>query len=186
MKTDFSLNLCCVKGEQLGLSQVSSSDYHFRKVEEGDADRIAAIFNYFVENSYAAYETVKVESDFLFKLRSPSPDHPFYVIEKDTEIVGFGLVRKHRKGEAFKHVAEISYFVLPEHTKKGLGTRLLETLEREVERKGIKTLLANISSLNSQSLAFHEKNGFETCGRFRRLGSKFGREFDVVWTQKFL
>jgi L-amino acid N-acyltransferase YncA len=48
----------------------------------------------------------------------------------------------------------------------------------------ITTLLANICSLNKQSLKFHRKNGFKRCGTFRKIGTKFGKDFDVVWMQK--
>jgi len=36
------------------------------------------------------------------------------------------------------------------------------------------------------SLNFHFKQGFKECGRFQRIGQKFGRDFDVIWMQKFL
>ena len=62
----------------------------------------------------------------------------------------------------------------------------LATLEQEAQKVEITTLLANISSLNKQSIAFHRKQGFKDCGRFERIGSKFGKDFDVVWMQKFI
>jgi phosphinothricin acetyltransferase len=50
----------------------------------------------------------------------------------------------------------------------------------------ITSLLANISSRNRQSLEFHLRNGFRECGRFLKVGHKFGEAFDVVWMQKQL
>ena len=43
---------------------------------------------------------------------------------------------------------------------------------------GITTILASICSLNEGRLAFHQKNGFQECGRFRDVGIKRGRSFD--------
>lgn len=37
-----------------------------------------------------------------------------------------------------------------------------------------------------ESIRFHSKKGFEICGRFRRVGIKNGRDFDLVWMQKML
>jgi len=51
---------------------------------------------------------------------------------------------------------------------------------------GITTILASISSLNEGSLAFHQKNGFRECGRFRDIGVKKGRSFDGIWMQRVL
>ena len=59
-------------------------------------------------------------------------------------------------------------------------------LESEARQRGIDTILANISSHNEQSLAFHAGHGFTECGRFRRAGRKFEKDFDIVWMQKFL
>jgi phosphinothricin acetyltransferase len=83
-------------------------------------------------------------------------------------------------------VAETGYFISPEHTRKGLGKSLLSTLENEARMVGMDTLLANISSRNQPSLAFHEKLGFRECGRFQRISRKFGQDVDIVWMQKFL
>jgi len=35
-------------------------------------------------------------------------------------------------------------------------------------------------------IEFHLKNGFRECGRFMKVGRKFGEDFDVVWMQKQL
>ncbi len=88
--------------------------------------------------------------------------------------------------QAFRHSAEITYFVRPELTGKGLGTQMLEHLERAGKEIGITTLLASISSLNEGSIRFHERHGFSMCGRFARVGIKNGVVFDTVWMQKFL
>jgi L-amino acid N-acyltransferase YncA len=49
-----------------------------------------------------------------------------------------------------------------------------------------KKLLARISSLNEESIHFHRNNDFTECGRFRKIGRKKDREFDVVYMQKML
>jgi len=160
--------------------------YRIRQADNRDSESISDVFNYFVENSYASYEISKIGPDFYFKIRAGSPQCPFYVIEASNKVIGFGFLRPYRNTEAFRQTAEITYFILPEHTRKGLGRKLLRVLEKEAEEMGITTLLANISSLNNQSLKFHVKNGFRRCGTFRKIGTKFGKDFDVVWMQKSL
>jgi len=157
-----------------------------RKAEEKDSGSISEVFNYFVENSDASYEVNKVGRDFYSKMRAGSPQYPFYVIEASNAVIGFGFLRPYRNTETFRRTAEATYFILPNHTRKGLGKKLLQVLEKEANKMGITTLLANISSLNEQSLNFHRKNGFRRCGTFKKIGTKFGKDFDVVWMQKFL
>ena len=63
---------------------------------------------------------------------------------------------------------------------------LLKHLIEGAREIGVDNLLASISSLNGESLAFHRKYGFVECGRFRDVGRKRGRPFDVIWMQRAL
>jgi phosphinothricin acetyltransferase len=56
----------------------------------------------------------------------------------------------------------------------------------EAKTMGIRIFLASISSLNEQSIQFHLKHGFVECGRFKGIGKKHGRTFDMIWMQKYL
>jgi L-amino acid N-acyltransferase YncA len=162
-------------------------DYNIRRVREDDRGSVAGIFNYFVENSFAAYPDKKVGPEIFDLLKNMSRGGAFYVAETASkEVVGFALLRHHQIAEAFKRAGEITYFILPEHGRRGLGTRFMETIVADARAAGIETLLANISSLNVVSLNFHRKHGFKECGHFERIGQKFGRDFDVIWMQKFL
>lgn len=158
-----------------------------RKAAEPDAAEITAIFNHYVKNSFAAYPEQSVDETFYDFMKNIVYGDAFFVIKtRDEKIAGFAFLKKYHPSPAFKRVAEVGYFLLPEHTRKGLGARILKTLENEARALGIDILLANISSLNPPSLAFHEKNGFRECGCFKRIIRKFGRDVDIVWMQKFI
>lgn len=145
------------------------------------------IFNHYIKNSFAAYPDKPLSYEFFGMLKGMSRGGCFYVIETgDNKVVGFGMLRHHQHSETFKQAAEPTYFISPEFSRRGCGTRLLKILEDEARKMGVKTLLANISSLNEQSLAFHRENGFIECGRFKAVGRKLDRDFDVIWMQKFL
>lgn len=161
--------------------------YTVRMAADEDRAAIMNVFNHYVENSFAAYPDRRVPGAYFATVRDAGGDYPLYAAEDENgNVIGFGMLRQHHRADAFKHTAEIGYFILPEHTDKGLGRDLLSKLEKSALDRGIRVLLANISSLNEQSLNFHRANGFTECGRFQRIGVKFGREFDVVWMQKFL
>ena len=162
-------------------------EYTIRKVADTDREAVMDVFNYFIVNSFAAYPDKEADYSIFGFLRGMARDDIFYVIEdSQKKVAGFGLLRHHQRVEAFNRSAEVTYFILPAHQGKGLGKQLLDTLAVDAQRSGVDTILANISSLNEQSLKFHSKQGFKECGRFQRVGSKFGRDFDVVWMQKFL
>ncbi len=161
--------------------------YEIRRVREADRSAVTDIFNHFVENSFAAYPDKKVGPEVFDLLKNMSRAGAFYVAETpDKEVVGFALLRHHQLAEAFKRAGEITYFILPQHERRGIGARFMGTIIIDARAAGVETLLANISSLNEVSLNFHLKHGFKECGRFQRIGKKFGRDFDVIWMQKFL
>ena len=101
-------------------------------------------------------------------------------------MIGLGVLRPYFPFRKFHHTGVVSYFILPEYTRKGLGAQLLDVLYLNAKKKNMKSLLANVSSKNQASLNFHLKHGFVECGRFKAVGTKFGKYFDIIWFQRFL
>ena len=152
-----------------------------------DREAIIDIFNHYVENSFAAYPEKRVPYQFFEIFWKTAEGYPFLAArDDDGRIMGFAMLRPHNQMAAFSSAAEISYFIAPEYVGLGIGTALLERLLHEAHKMGITTILAGISSLNSNSLAFHKRRGFVECGRFVKIGRKWGQEFDVVWMQMMI
>ncbi|MCX5833728.1 MAG: GNAT family N-acetyltransferase [Deltaproteobacteria bacterium] len=153
------------------------------------ADRWAVvdIFNYYVENTFAAFPEDRVTDEFFDWLFRLSKGYTALAAkDKNGRVIGFGLLRSHSPVPTLSRTAEISYFILPEYTRKGIGRAFLEKLVEEAKTKKLTSLLACISSLNDGSIAFHQKNGFVECGCFRGIGIKKEKVFDVLWMQKML
>ena len=160
-------------------------DYRLEPVSVEDGDQIIDIFNYYVENSFAAYPESKVPNEFFQSFLNLTQGYPFFVAkDMSGKVVGFGSLRPYSPFPTFSRAAEITNFISPEYTRIGIGQQILDRLLDQARRMGIATILASISSLNSASLAFHKKNGFVECGRFVGIGRKMGQAFDVVWTQR--
>jgi phosphinothricin acetyltransferase len=162
-------------------------EYTLKPLSENDRTAVVDIFNYFIENSFATYPERKVPYEVFDRFVAEIGDYPAVAAKSEMgETVGFGFLRPYHHAETFRRTAKITYFILPEHTGKGLGTRILEHFIEKAEERDIDIFLASISSLNEQSLAFHKKHGFVECGRFREIGIKKGKPFDMVWMQKML
>ncbi len=162
-----------------------------REATPQDTQQMLEIFNYYVDNSFAAYLETPVGPEFFqtsYEESGPNKNEhsPFYVMEEDNRVIGIGALRPYLPFPNFQHTGVLSYFILPEYTRKGLGVKLLDALCEDAKKKNIKSLLANVSSKNQASLNFHLKHGFVECGRFKDVGTKFGKYFDIVWFQKFL
>lgn len=162
-------------------------DFSLEPVSSEDGKAIIDIINHYVENSFAAYPEDQVPYEFFQFFLNMAQGYPFLVAKDGSgNVLGFGLLRPHNPMPAFSKTAEITYFLAPEYTGKGIGKAMLDRLLAEGREMGITSILASISSLNPGSLAFHRKNGFVECGRFIGIGRKKGREFDVVWMQKMV
>ncbi len=173
--------------EKYAYMRVDLPAYRFSPITDADGEEIIDLFNYYIENSFAAYPEQKVPYGFFSLFLEAAKKYPSVVAHPDNgPLAGFGLLRPHNPMSAFRHSAEITYFIRPDMTGKGLGTAMLGHLEAAGKERGITTLLASISSLNEGSIRFHESHGFRHCGRFCNVGIKNGMVFDTVWMQKFL
>lgn len=161
--------------------------FHFTPISETDKEEIIDIFNHYIEHSFAAYPEQKVPYGFFARFLEAGNHFPSIAARlPDGKLAGFGMLHPHNPMPAFRHTAEITYFVLPDMTGKGLGTKMLRHLEEAGKKQGITTILASISSLNEGSIRFHARHGFTECGRFFQVGIKKGVVFDTVWMQKFI
>jgi len=160
--------------------------YELREACDDDSRAIIGIFNHFVRESLAAYPAAEVGPEFFLGVRNLLGHYPFLVAECEKRIVGFAFLRPYHVADSFKRTAEVTYFIVPDHTRRGLGTRFLERLTGWARGQGVDNIVASISSENEQSLTFHRKHGFVECGRLRGVGRKLGHDFDVVWMQLVL
>jgi L-amino acid N-acyltransferase YncA len=159
--------------------------YDIAPLAEADRDGVLRVFNHFVERSFAAYPEEKAGLEFFDRVVAMTEGWPAVAVHTpDGAVIGFAFLHAHRPSSTFRRTAEITYFLLPEHTGKGLGRRILARFIDAARERGVDNLLANVSSLNEQSLRFHERAGFERVGCFPAVGFKFGRDFDIVWFQK--
>jgi phosphinothricin acetyltransferase len=162
-------------------------EYSISPISNEDGEAIIDIFNYYVENSFAAYPENKLPYQAFDMFLQISNGYPRASIKnRNGKIIGFGMLRSYHPIPTFSQTAEVTYFLHPDHTGKGLGKMLLYFLEKGASEKGITNILVNVSSLNPGSINFHRKNGFIECGRFKNIVKKKGQEFDAVWMQKRL
>ena len=161
----------------------------FGKMAEGDREAVIDLFNYYIENSFAAYPEEMVPYGFFDQFLKLTEGYPTVTVrdeENSGRFVGFAFLRPIHPLRTFRRAAEITYFIEPGYTGRGIGSNILERMIGAAKRMGIDTILANVSSLNEASRRFHERHGFAECGRFRRVAKKKGEDLDAVWMQKIL
>jgi phosphinothricin acetyltransferase len=154
----------------------------FNYMTENDRLPVIDIYNYFIMKSYAAYPAETVDYNYFDYFLQIIGDYPAYTLKMtNDDIIGFAFLHPYRPINTFYETAEITYFILPEYTRAGAGSVILEQLITDANKRGIKKILASISSLNEQSIQFHKKHNFIECGRLPGIGKKFSNYFDVVY-----
>jgi phosphinothricin acetyltransferase len=158
----------------------------FEKLNAEHKIDIIRIFNYYVENSYAAYAEKKVADAYFENIMGVTEGYPAYAVKMDEKVVGFAFLRAYNPLSTFDETAVIAYFLDKDYTSKGIGGIILNKIEEDAKAKGICNILASITSKNIYSIKFHEKNGFVKCGEFPEIGRKFGNTFGIIWMIKKL
>ncbi len=160
--------------------------YQFEPMGDEHREGVVAVLNHHITSGFAAYPSQALPPQFWDMLCRARGEHPAYVVVHQDRVVGFGVLRPFLPPDTLKRTAEVSYFLLPEYTGQGVGSRLLELLAGDARDQGIDNLLAHVSSLNQGSQRFHRAHGFTEVGRFVRAGRKWDQDFDLVWFQKFI
>lgn len=151
-----------------------------RKATFSDAEQIAEIYNFYVQNTHHTFETEPIDSIEMEKrIGETIENYPFFVCEKDGEIFGYAYAAPYKSRCAYKNSAEISVYVRNNLRQKGVGKILYEKLFEELLRTDIHAIIAGIALPNEASVRLHEKFGFEKVAHFREVGFKLERWTDV-------
>ena len=152
------------------------SDTLLRAFSWSDIPAITTIYRHYVEHSAITFDTeapgeeaIAEKSAGLKKL-----GHPVIIAERDAKVVGY------------RFTCEDSIYLDPAETGKGLGKALLTELLIQSKAFGFKQMLAVITADTANSIAIHEKFGFERVGYYKAVGLKFDRWHDIVHLQKAL
>jgi len=105
--------------------------------------------------------------------------HPIYVAELEGRVVGWLAVGAYRPGrEGYRKAGELSYYIDPEHTRKGIANALLNFAVAESQKRGLTTLVAVVLGGNHSSQKLLTKNKFERWGHFPGIAEIDGQIID--------
>lgn len=106
------------------------------------------------------------------------------VSESNGVITGWAALTPVSSRCVYAGVAEVSVYVDPEHSGKGIGLALLNKLVSLSETEGIWTLQAGIFPENTASLRIHEKAGFRILGIREKIGKQNGIWRDTAFLER--
>lgn len=150
-----------------------------------DADAIAKIYSYYVNNTAITFEYIAPDKqEFAKRITDKLQKYPFIVAVDSGTVIGYAYASEYRTRTAYGWDAELSVYIDYRHTGKGAGKLLYSALIEILKHQNIVTLCAGITYPNEASEALHRGSGFEYIGTFRTIGFKNGKWHDVMWYEK--
>jgi len=160
----------------------------FEPFEERHRVAVIDIFNYYIRNTNYAFRREEVAYSHFEKYLENAKELCGYAVRDDVSsaVLGFCQLKPYAQLNTFDQTVETTYFLEPQSTRKGIGTQILTRLLEDAHKFQKRQMIASISGDNYPSIQFHKKQGFYECGRFHRVGNKFGKDFDIVYMQREL
>ncbi|MFY7907280.1 MAG: GNAT family N-acetyltransferase [Burkholderiaceae bacterium] len=156
---------------------------------DGDMPAIARIYAHHVLNGTGTFETSPPSEEEMRTRRADvlGKNLPWLVIESNGHILGFAYANWFKPRPAYRFSVEDSVYIAHDAAGKGLGKQLLAELLVQLERRGVRKVMAVVGdSANTGSIQLHKTLGFQQAGVIESCGWKFGRWLDIVLMQKAL
>jgi phosphinothricin acetyltransferase len=158
-----------------------------RAATVGDAARINAIYNPYILETPATFETAPIDEATRRRWiasRLSNSRHPVVVAEEREQLLGFANAAPFDERQAYETSIKVSVFVDPAAKGTGVGAALYAALFDAVARADVHRAYALIVSPNPASVALHQRFGFRHVSTLDEVGRKFGRFYNVMWFEK--
>jgi L-amino acid N-acyltransferase YncA len=159
----------------------------FEELREEHLPKVLAIYTHYVLNSTATFHSKPLTLEEMKAIvLSENPKYPSFVIIEDEGIRGYVILTQYKNREAYDGTAEVTIYLTPDYTGKGIGSLALKHIETVARKNGFHVLLSVICGENGQSIHLFAQNGYTQCAHYNEVGRKFDRWLDVVVYQKIL
>ena len=159
-----------------------------RPARASDLEAILAIHNQVVTASTAIYEDLPstLEQRQQWYDARVAQGYPVLVAVDGQQVIGYATFGEWRSRWGYRFTVEHTVHVDQNWRGHGVGRALLEALLPLARQMGKHTMMGAVDAENQASIRFHERLGFESTGRCRQVGYKFGRWLDLVFMQLIL
>lgn len=170
-----------------GADEIDLHMAEFAPVTDADLPAIKEIYDHYILTTTATFHETPVSLDELpGYVPVDDPKHPSFAIRSDGSLVGFCSCSPYKRRSAYDRTVELSVYLSPGFTGRGLGTAALARLESAATAAGICVMVGTVCGENSAGIRLMERCDYTRCGCLRNVGEKFGRTLDVVLYQKEL
>ena len=158
-----------------------------RTATMADAEAICAIYNHYIlETAITFEESAVTPAEMASRIDETLRSLSWLVWEDGAAVHGFAYASKWKGRCAYRHSAEVTVYLDPKFTGRGIGSQLCESLLADLRERNFHAAIGGIALPNPASIALHERLGFHKVAHFEQVGRKFGRWIDVGYWQLLL
>lgn len=173
---------------------MKNHEIEIRTAIVSDAEKLLEIYKPYVEKTAITFEyEVPSLEEFALRIENTLKKYPYLVALKDGKILGYAYASEFKGRAAYDWAVETSIYIAENARGAGTGKKLYQSLEKSLVLQNILNMNACIACtdhedkhLTNGSIAFHEKMGFLTVGKFHAVGYKFGKWYDMIWMEKHI
>ena len=165
-------------------------EFSIRTAREDDAESIVELLNPIIQaGTYTIMdEQISVNDQIDFIRGFPKRGVFNVAVCNDShQVLGLQDVQPiSTEVNAFKHVGEISTFVLLTSHRKVIGRTLSQATFQATKELGFKKICATVRADNPPAVAFYQSQGFRVIGTAQKHAFVRGKYIDEVFMEKFI
>lgn len=165
---------------------VPESAPEIRNYRPEDIPAIRQIYAHYIPTSVTFEYTLPSVETLEKRFAAIAERYPVLVCVSGGQICGYAYAHALGERAAFQWSAELSVYLHPDFTGRGLGESLYKRLFCILQEKGMRSVFACVSAPNPASEKFHTKMGFSLAGRLHNAGFKNENWHDLIWFEKNL
>jgi phosphinothricin acetyltransferase len=158
-----------------------------RTAARADIPRLTEIYNHYVIHTPVTFDlepyTIERRMEWFAQF-APTGRHRLLVAEENGIVLGYGGTTRFRAKPAYDTTVETTIYTAPEAVGKGIGKKLYAALFEALASENVHRLVGGFTLPNAGSQKLHEYFGFKNVGVFSEVGYKFGKYWDVQWTER--
>ena len=163
------------------------NEFRIRAAVSSDIPRLTEIYNHYVINTPVTFDLAPHLPEnrmAWFSQFAATGRHRLLVAEENGVVLGYVGTTKFRPKAAYDTTVETTIYCAQEAVGKGIGTHLYAALFEALSHEDINRFVAGYTLPNPASAALHQRFGFKPVGIYSEVGRKFGRYWDVAWTER--
>jgi phosphinothricin acetyltransferase len=182
------VNLAILTGMDPSIIGSTMTGIIVRSALAADAEAIARIYNYYIQNTVITFEEEPVSAQIMATrvAEVQSLSLPWLVAKTDKAVVGYAYATKWKARSAYRFSVETTIYLEHGCEGRGIGTALYSELLNILRERGVHVAIGGAALPNEASAALHESLGFVLVATFPQVGFKHDRWVDVAYWQLVL